>query len=217
MTANIAPPQADVTLFLVRHATHADFGRRLTGRAEGVPLTALGKEQADAVGRLLASEGLTAIHSSPRERAVETAEAIARASGIGVDLVEALDEIDFGEWTGAEFEALSTQALWDDWNSARAASRTPGGESMGEAADRIAGHVMNLAANRPGARIALVTHCDMIRAMVATCLDLSLDNLLRFEIAPASVSRLVAGRWGMKLVTLNQTVSETPPISFVQL
>ena len=210
MTANHAP-QADVTLFLVRHATHADYGRRLTGRAEGVPLTALGRQQAKAVGRLLASEGLTEIHSSPRERAVKTAEAIARASGAKMRLVGALDEIDFGDWTGAEFDALSGQPLWDAWNAARATSRTPGGESMAEAADRIAGHVRRLGTDRPGARIALVTHCDMIRAMVATCLGLSLDNLLRFEIAPASVSKLVAGDWGAKLVTLNQTVSGTSP------
>lgn len=211
MTENPAAPLADVTLFLVRHATHADLGRRLTGRAEGVPLTAFGRKQAGAVGHHLASEGLTEIHSSPRERAVETAKAIARASGSGVQIVEALDEIDFGEWTGVEFDALSGQPLWDAWNSARASSRVPGGESMSEAADRIAGHVRNLAATRPGGRIALVTHCDMIRALVATCLGLSLDNLLRFEIAPASVSRLVAGPWGSKLVTLNQTLSETPP------
>ena len=217
MTENSAAPQADVTLFLVRHATHADFGRRLTGRSEGIPLTPLGREQADAVGRFLASEELTAIHSSPRERAVETAEAIARASGIGVDIVEALDEIDFGEWTGAAFDALSGQPLWDAWNSARASSRAPAGESMTEAADRIAGHVMNLAAKCPGARIALVTHCDMIRAVVATCLGLSLDNILRFEIAPASVSRLIAGEWGTKLVSLNHVVRETPPAMRGQL
>lgn len=122
-----------------------------------------------------------------------------------MQVVEALDEIDFGDWTGAEFAALDGQPRWDAWNSRRSTARVPGGESMGEAADRITSHVDALASTRAGERIALVTHCDMIRALVARTLDLSLDNLLRFEIAPASLSRLEAGAWGARVLSLNET------------
>ena len=196
---------AGLRLLLVRHATHVDFGRRLTGRASGVPLTPEGEREAAALGHRLSEERLTEIHTSPRERACATAEAIAGQTGAKLRVVEALDEIDFGDWTGAEFAALDGQPLWDGWNAARATSRTPGGESMAEAAERIAGHVAKLAADKADGRIALVSHSDMIRALVATCLGLTLDNLLRFEIAPASVSRMAAGPWGMTLLTLNET------------
>ena len=45
----------------------------------------------------------------------------------------------------------------------------------------------------------------MIRALVARVLGLSLDNLLRFEIAPASLSRIEAGTWGARVLSLNET------------
>ena len=199
---------AEVTLLLVRHARHGDYGRRLTGRAAGVQLTAEGRRQAEALGRRLAAEGLSEVQTSPRERAVETAEAIARASGLRLLVVDALDEIDFGDWTGADFAGLDGQPAWDAWNTARATARAPGGESMAAAASRIAAHVDALAATRPGERIALVSHCDMIRGLVATCLGLSLDNILRFEVAPASVTRLAAGPWGRSLVSLNERLDQ---------
>jgi ribonuclease H / adenosylcobalamin/alpha-ribazole phosphatase len=197
----------DLELILVRHAEHGDYGRRLTGRGRGGALSEAGLRQAAALGARLAEEGLAEIQTSPRERARDTAGAIALASGAGVTVADALDEIDFGDWTGAAFGALAGQPLWDAWNRARATARTPGGESMAEAAERIATHVSRLAAERAGERIVLVSHCDVIRALVATCLGLSLDNLLRFEIAPASVSRLRAGPWGACLVSLNETAA----------
>ena len=130
---------------------------------------------------------------------------MASATGAPVTVSDALDEIDFGDWTGAEFAALDGQPQWDAWNASRSTARVPGGESMDEAADRIAAHVETLASTRAGERIALVTHCDMIRALVARTLGLSLDNLLRFEIGPASLSRLEAGVWGARVLSLNET------------
>jgi len=161
-----------------------------------------------ALGRHLAGEKLSEIQTSPRERARATAEAVAQATGAPVTVAEALDEIDFGGWTGAEFAALDGQPDWDAWNGSRSTARTPGGESMGEATSRIADHVVSLVATRPGERIALVTHCDMIRALVARTLGLSLDNLLRFEIGPASLSRLEAGPWGARVLSLNETARD---------
>ena len=50
----------------------------------------------------------------------------------------------------------------------------------------------------------MVSHCDIIRAIVATALGLSLDHIHRFEIGPASVSRLVVGSWGARVLSLNE-------------
>ena len=159
-----------------------------------------------SLARRMAREPLSEVQTSPRERARATAEAIGAVTGAPVQVVDALDEIDFGDWTGAHFADLDGQPLWDEWNRNRASARTPGGESMGEAADRIERHMERLAATRPGARIALVTHADMIRALVARVLGLSLDNLLRFEIDPASVSRIEAGPGGVRVLGLNETI-----------
>lgn len=196
----------NVRLYLVRHATHVDFGRRLTGRAPGVPLSPEGERQAAALARRMAGEDLAEVQTSPRARARATADAIGGASSRPVQVVGALDEIDFGDWTGASFSDLDGQPLWSEWNDRRSAARCPGGETMAEAADRIEHHMGHLAGTRSGERIALVTHADMIRALVARVLGLSLDNLLRFEIDPASVSRIEAGAWGARILGLNETV-----------
>lgn len=195
----------NVRLYLVRHATHLDFGRRLTGRSPGVRLSPKGEREAAALARLLSRESLSEVQTSPRERARATADVVGQGSGAPVQVVDALDEIDFGDWTGAEF-ALLGGPLWDDWNTRRSSARCPGGESMAEAAERIGRHLDRLAATRSGARIALVTHADMIRGLVARVLGLPLDNLLRFEIDPASVSRIEAGAWGARVLSLNEPV-----------
>ncbi len=194
-----------VRLCLVRHAAHADVGQRLTGRGEGGPLTPAGQRQAEALAQRLRRDRLSEVRSSPRLRARMTAEAIAQASGVPLVDEPALDEIDFGDWTGAAFAALDGRPDWNTWNRARAAARPPNGEGMTEVADRIWAHALDLAARRPGERIALVSHCDVIRALVATCLGLSLDNLLRLEVAPASVSRIEVAPWGATLLGLNDT------------
>jgi ribonuclease H / adenosylcobalamin/alpha-ribazole phosphatase len=205
------PAESVVRLILVRHAAHLDLGRRLTGRAPGVSLSEAGRRQADALGRSLASEGLAEVQTSPRERARETAAAIAEATGAAVAIAAPLDEIDFGEWTGARFADLDGTPAWDEWNARRATARAPGGESMAEATSRIADHVARIAVERAGACLALVTHSDMIRGLVAHALGLSLDNLLRFEIGPGSLTRVEAAGWGARVISLNEQPCE--PVS----
>lgn len=197
-----------VRLILVRHAEHLDFGQRLTGRAPGVPLSAAGRRQAEHLARHFAAEPVTEVQTSPRERACDTAAAIARACGADLSVTDALDEIDFGDWTGARFDALAGRPEWTEWNCRRGSARIPGGESMSEATNRIAGHVAGLAAERAGASVALVTHCDMIRGLVAHCLGLSLDYILRFEIGPGSITRVEAAEWGARVISLNEQPSQ---------
>src|SRR5690606_20740223 len=135
----------------------------------------------------------------------QTAEAIARRCGAPVQVSPALDEIDFGEWTGRDYAGLEDEPAWRDWNERRGEARCPGGESMAEAADRTAAHAWALARERPWARVALVSHADMLRGLVARLLGLPLDNMLRFESEPASVSRIELGDWGGCVRSLNET------------
>ena len=168
-------------------------------------LSPAGERQAVAVAERLSAERLDLIGTSPRERAWQTAEAIGARCGAPVEVAPALDEIDFGDWTGRDYAGLEDEPAWRAWNGRRSEGRCPGGESMTEAADRIAAHAAALARDRPGARIALVSHADMLRGLVARLLALPLDNMLRFEIAPASVSRVEVGEWGGCVRSLNET------------
>lgn len=168
-------------------------------------LTTAGERQARAVASRLSSERLDLVQTSPRERAHGTADAIAARAGAPLEVVDALDEIDFGDWTGCDYAQLEHDPAWRDWNERRGDARCPRGESMAEAADRIHSHVERLARERPGQRIALVSHADMLRGLVARTLGLPLGRLLGFEIEPASVSRIEAGSWGGRVLSLNGT------------
>jgi broad specificity phosphatase PhoE len=193
-----------LTLLLIRHAAHVELGRTLSGRRRDVALSADGLQQAEIVADLLAVEPIAAVYSSPRERAWYTARELADRLGRKVRAAGGLDEIDFGEWTGLSFDALEGDPAWDQWNSARSIARPPGGESMAEAAERAVAEVERIASEHRGETIAAVSHCDVIRGLIAFYLGLPLDNLLRFDIDPASVSRLVIGDWGARVVSVNE-------------
>ena len=50
----------------------------------------------------------------------------------------------------------------------------------------------------------LVSHADVIKAAVCHVLGLGIDAWPRFDVAPASITTLVIGEWGAKVVTLNE-------------
>ncbi len=154
------------------------------GRTPGVALSAEGEAQAAALADRFAGMGIGAVLSSPIDRARQTAAAIAADS---VEIDAGLNEIDFGDWTGAEFAALEGQPAWEDWNRHRSIARCPGGETMMAAQDRAVATVMRAGA-RPERQIVLVSHQDVLKAVLAHFLGMSLDHLDRFALDPASRS-----------------------------
>lgn len=188
---------------MIRHGAHGQLDRRLSGRAPHLSLSETGRAQAAALGRALADAGIDRVDASPLERTVETAAALPAPMRIVDDLIE----IDMGRWTGQSFDALADDPDWDAWNAHRGTARIPGGESMAEAQARIAGYLDRVAAEDDGRTIAVVSHSDMIRAGVAHVLGLPLDNLLRFDVDPASVTRMVYGNWGGRVLSLNERLA----------
>lgn len=195
MTANI---------LLIRHAAHVELGRLLSGRRRDVALSNDGIEQARIVADLLGVERIAAVYSSPRERAYYTAREIAEPHRLKVTIANGLDEIDFGGWTGLGFDQLEGDPLWNEWNEARGTARPPGGESMAEATARAVAALEDFAADHTDQLIAAVSHCDVIRGVLAHYLGLPLDNLLRFDVDPGSVSRIAVGTWGARIISINE-------------
>jgi len=169
-----------------------------------VALSREGLEQVEIVADLLGVEPLAGVYSSPRERAYYTARGIAEQHEMKVEIADALDEVDFGDWTGRRFDELEGDSAWDEWNSARGSARPPGGESMAEAVARAVEGVQEIARLHADQTVAAVSHCDIIRGVIAHYLGLSLDNLLRFDVDPASVSRVAVGAWGARVMTVNE-------------
>ncbi|MDE2486990.1 MAG: histidine phosphatase family protein [Alphaproteobacteria bacterium] len=195
------------TVFLVRHGSHDRLGHVLCGRMDGVSLSDGGRKESAALAIRLRGVDLTAVYASPLARTMETATPIAKAAGLAPRSDEDLLEIDFGEWTGERFDALRDDPAWLVWNTSRSLARPPGGESMIEVQARLKRWLDRVRARHPDQRIAAVTHSDVIKALAAHALGFSLDQHGRLEVSPASVSILAAGDWGLKLMSLNETLT----------
>jgi probable phosphoglycerate mutase len=160
-----------------------------------------GRRQLRFLHERLAGLPIEAVHSGPLERAEETA----RALGLPVTIAPELDELDYGDWTGRSVEELSGDPAWEAWNRFRAGTRIPGGETMLEVQARAVGLVQRLQAEHPSGRVVLVSHGDVIRAVLLHHLGLSLDLFARVEIDPGSLSVLAVEPWGARVLLLNQT------------
>jgi probable phosphoglycerate mutase len=175
---------------------------------EGVELSDTGRREAVLVAERLSRETVGALYVSPLLRARQTAEPIAETLGLRAVPAEDLNEIDLGEWTGARFDDLRQQPAWRRWNTARGHHRPPGGESMLEIQLRVARWLGQIVERHPHTGVVAVCHSEVIKVAVCHALGLSLDHHDRMEIGPASISVLAAGRWGLKVHALNETVED---------
>ncbi|WP_069207584.1 histidine phosphatase family protein [Sphingomonas panacis] len=188
-------------VILARHGAHAEVGHVLSGRSE-IALSPRGQAEAVALAQALDGTPIASLHASPRRRARDTAAPLGERRGLAVEIAPALDEIDFGAFTGRSFAELDSDPDWFRWNAERATARCPDGETMAEASARAAGYLNSLAPDRLPA--LCVSHCDVIRGLVARQLGLGFDRMFALECDPASRTTLDldSGR----LVALNERV-----------
>ncbi|WP_372426301.1 histidine phosphatase family protein [Salinarimonas chemoclinalis] len=192
---------------LVRHAAHDGAPGTLAGRDPAIRLSAQGRREAAALAASLGGVRLAGIVASPQPRTIETGEILARGRGLTIDA--ALDEIDFGPWAGRSFAELEGDPGWRRWNAARDTAATPAGETMADVADRVEGLFADLAGTHPsGAEIALVTHCDVIRAILCRARALPFSRVFDFAIATASRTTLALGADGARVLVVNHTPSD---------
>jgi probable phosphomutase (TIGR03848 family) len=198
------------TIVLVRHATTAATGKRLGGWTPGVHLDEAGVAQAERTAEHLASLPVAAVYASPLERTRETARILARRHGLRVRIRRGIGEVDYGEWTDLPLGQLRRRKLWRTIQATPSRVTFPGGESIRAAQARAVDTVESLAAEHGEETIVVVSHADVIKALVAHFVGMPLDTFQRLLIAPASVSVLaLADGSPPVLVSCNQVPS--PP------
>jgi broad specificity phosphatase PhoE len=189
------------TILLARHGTHAEVGHVLSGRSE-IALADEGHAQAERLAGWLDRTPLSSIYTSPRARTQQTAAPAAARAGLVPVVAPALDEIDFGAFTGRDFASLDADADWQRWNAERDTARCPNGETMGEAVERAWRYIHAIPASDAPALCA--THCDVIRGLVARLLGVSFTRIYAFDCDPGSVTTLQVSDTGTRLVALNE-------------
>jgi broad specificity phosphatase PhoE len=201
-------------LFLVRHAQSAHHVLDFTGGWTDLPLTALGRRQAErAAARLksLIAGHPVSLFSSDLVRAAMTAEAIALRLGVSPVLDPGLRELDNGEAAGLSSAAARAIARPQsepliDWQ------HYPGAETWRQMTDRTAA-CMDRLGTQAQATVIVVAHGGSGTAVIKWWLGLpeSCRHSINFELAPASISELLDNEWRERMVVrLNDTAHLEP-------
>jgi broad specificity phosphatase PhoE len=192
---------------LVRHAAHDNVGAFLAGRECDVSLGAGGMEQAERLAERLTREDFAVVWCSPRRRTRQTADRIAARKRMVPEIMDGLDEIDFGAaWCGRGFDDLQRDEQWRRWNAARSLTATPAGDTIIAVQARALGVVEAGRRRFPGRSLLMVTHADVIKSLVAFHLGLGPDSWPRFDVAPASLSIVETDDWGARVLGLNEII-----------
>ncbi len=175
-------------LLLVRHAPTPQTGVRLTGRLGGVHLDEAGRQAAARVGAAIAGLRPVALYSSPIERTWETAVEIGAATGLEPVAHPGFTEVDFGRWSGRTLRDLSRLKAWRMVQTTPSRVRFPEGETLLEARDRAVAACEDIARSHRRKTVVVVSHADVIKAVLSHYLGQAFDLFQRIVISPASVS-----------------------------
>ncbi|CAB4668267.1 unannotated protein [freshwater metagenome] len=183
-------------ILLIRHArSSANASGVLAGRAKGVHLDDQGKEQSKRLAAALTNVPITRLISSPLDRCMETARVIAIAHPkLSIEKNSDLIEMDYGSWSGQKLSVLAKRKEWKSIQGTPSLVRFPQGESFLEMNARVNQAITDIFVEHSRSKsrnvVAVFTHGDVIKAIIAHSLGLHLDAFQRIVVDPASVSIL---------------------------
>ncbi|MGO3327599.1 MSMEG_4193 family putative phosphomutase [Gordonia sp. (in: high G+C Gram-positive bacteria)] len=210
-----------MTVILVRHGrSTANTSGVLAGRTPGVALDEKGRAQArDLVERLGdAVPRLRAVARSPLQRCAETiAPLVTHLDSVPEVTVDALAEVDYGEWSGRKLTELVSEPLWKVVQRQPSHAVFPGGEGLGDVSRRATAAMRELDrdyAGDDGNGLWLAcSHGDVIKSIVADALGMHLDAFQRIVVDPGSVTVIRYAADRPYVLTLNNSGSLTLPAS----
>lgn len=177
-------------IFLRHGQAKNNIERILTGRTPNIPLTEKGIEQAEKTAKFVEQMNISAIYSSPIERAKHTAEIVAKHNSLDVITDDRLIELDMGKFTGVPYDEIFTSHgnVFMKFYNGELEIAHNGVETFSEVKKRVLSIVDHVIEKHPDQNVVLVTHMDPIKAMLSTVVDLSPTNLFELIIANASLN-----------------------------
>jgi len=178
-------------IIFLRHAQAENNTKRiLAGRTKDVHLTKTGIEQAERIAKYLEPLDISAIYSSPIERANHTAEIVAKSKSLGCELDDRLVEIDMGKFTRMNYDDMFAKysniflKFYD--NDPVIAEQEV--ETFPEVQGRVLDMVNHVVEKHKNENVILVTHMDPIKSMLAKVMNLRPKTLFELVIENASLT-----------------------------
>ena len=178
-------------IILLRHGQADNNTKKiLAGRTPGINLTEQGREQAEQSGQMLKDLNISAIYSSPIDRAMQTAEIVGKHCGVEPISDDRLIELDMGKFTMIPYEKIFEKhgnVFLKFYEGSLEISHN-GVESFAEVQKRIFDMVDFVKNKHKDENVVLVTHMDPIKAVIGKILSLQPEILFQLIIANASLN-----------------------------
>ncbi len=177
--------------------------RRIQGGGSDIQLNQTGKQQAESLALRLKQERIQAIYSSQLQRAIDTAQAIARNHQIKVEIEPALTEIDVGELEGAPVAKIGSYLDQLLVREGSPSLKRHGGESLTEVQQRAWGTIQRLVSQHRDGAIVVVSHYFVITTIICSVLNMPLSQIINLRISAGSISIVVFDEQAPRLVLFN--------------
>ena len=181
--------------------------KRFRGRAE-LKLTDIGVAQAEATaGRISTGWRPRAIYASPLGRTLRTARIIAEPLRLPVQPMDALIDIDYGEWQGLTADEAGER--WPEavalWHRRPDLVQIPGGETLQEVLARVARALRLIVLRHAEETVVLVGHDSVNRVILLHALELPLARYGQLGQDPCAINLIEASAEGFIVQTMNDT------------
>ncbi|MCH6556928.1 MAG: histidine phosphatase family protein [Nitrospirae bacterium] len=195
------------TVLLVRHG-ETDWNR--SGQIMGerpVPLNANGREQVNQLAKFLTTRSVRGLYTSPVVRARQTAEILVAALDVPVTVDNGLTEVRVGQWEGLYWKDLAEETARLDFYAHPQVARPPGGETLHEVQRRATAAVAQACSDEGAGSLIVVSHADVVRAILGHYLHIDLQLARHMRIDHASLTALDLNGSEADLLFLNFTPS----------
>ncbi|OGQ05606.1 MAG: hypothetical protein A2W61_02090 [Deltaproteobacteria bacterium RIFCSPLOWO2_01_44_7] len=194
-------------LLIVRHGqTDWNPTRKVMGQ-NSIGINARGIQQAQNLKEWLKPISIDAVYSSPMPRALQTAEIVIEGrNNLEVQPEKGLAEIDYGDWVGLNFDEVEERynEIYNAYRFKASKVKIPGGEAVVDVQKRVVASVEKIRTKHQDQKVLIVSHADVIKAMLLHYLKLPLDHLQAVGCDNGSLSIYRFGTdWGDRLVALN--------------
>ena len=178
-------------IIFLRHGQAENNTKKiLAGRSPGVDLTQVGIQQAEQSGKMLESLNISAIYSSPIDRALQTAEIVGKHCDLDITNDDRLIELDMGKFTKMPYDQIFAKygnVFLKFYEGSNEVSEN-GVETFANVQKRVFDMVDFVVNKHKNQNVVLVTHMDPIKAMIGKTLSLKPEILFELIIANASLN-----------------------------
>jgi probable phosphoglycerate mutase len=193
LTDRLRSAEIPTFIYFIRHGeTILTPTRKFSGTGSLDPeLMQEGLDQADLVAEEVVKLGADVLIASPLKRTRQTAEVIARTTGLEIIFDESWYELSFGDWDGKSIEEVKAEDpdAYQAWLNSTAYA-PGGGESYDEASVRIEEALEKLVAEYPGKKVIVVTHNGVIKTAIKLAMGAPAEAVFHVDATPCSISSI---------------------------